>query len=234
MTWTLNPQDVQIWKVNLDLSPLEIATLAQTLSPDELQRAERFYFERDRDRFIAGRGTLRHILSHYIAQSPQQLQFSYSEKGKPALVHHSLQFNVSHSHELELIAVSLNPVGVDIEQIRPTQFLQLAQRFFHTHEYHYLTSLSPEKQLTTFFRFWTAKEAYLKGTGEGLAGFQQIELSLTPNTIDLVHPLSNWLLHPFIPAQNYLATIAVLAPEKNATIRYHLNKFTVCSDIESG
>lgn len=227
MISTLETQDVHIWQINLDLPTFELSSLTQTLSPDEQQRAQRYYFKRDRDRFIAGRGTLRYILSQYIAQPPQQLQFSYSRKGKPALVSSSLQFNVSHSHGLGLIAVSLHPIGIDLEQIRPTQVLQLAQRFFHPREHQFLTSLPIEEQLTTFFRFWTAKEAYLKGTGEGLAGLQQIELSLTQDAIHLIHPPSNWLLYPYKPALDYLATIAVFISKKNITVRCYAKNLTV-------
>lgn len=220
---SLTNQDIHIWQVNLDLPPADLSALAQTLSPDEQQRSQRYYFQRDRHRFIAGRGTLRQILSQYTAQPPQQLQFTYSQKGKPALIESSLQFNVSHSHQLGLIAISLLPIGIDIEHLRPTSVLQLAQRYFHPQEYDFLTSLPIEKQLTTFFQFWTAKEAYLKGTGEGLTGLQQIEVSLTPNQIHLLKPTTNWVLSPFTPSPNYRATIAVLPPNQKSLTYSHLN-----------
>jgi 4'-phosphopantetheinyl transferase len=138
---TLKPQEVHLWQVNLDLPTADLSPFIQILSPDEQQRAQRYYRKRDRDCFIVGRGTLRQILSQYTAQSPQQLQFTYGQKGKPALAGHPLQFNLSHSQDLSLVAVSQYPLGVDLEYIRPFPVRQLPQRFFHPQEYQFLTSL---------------------------------------------------------------------------------------------
>src|SRR5690348_8704005 len=113
----LSKQRVHIWRVFLDLSEEWIQRLAGTLSPDERARADKFYFERDRRRFIVSRGFLRRILSSYLETGPGRLQFCYGKYGKPALAGqcgvHSLRFNLSHSHEFAVYAVTFErEVGI--------------------------------------------------------------------------------------------------------------------------
>lgn len=115
--------DVHVWRAPLDLTDSDIQRLQCPLSSDEVQRARRFYFPRHRRRFTVTRGGLRRILSLYVGMEPKQLRFCYSAYGKPALVSTSstvrLCFNVSHSHELALYAVTYDrAIGIDIEHPR--------------------------------------------------------------------------------------------------------------------
>ena len=121
---TLSSDEVHIWQTSLDQPPEYVRDLAQTLSHDEMMRAERFHFERDRRRFIVGRGVLRAILGSYLGVEPCQVQFCYGPHGKPYLAErfgsHGLRFNLAHSHELALYAFTLNrKIGVDLEYVRP-------------------------------------------------------------------------------------------------------------------
>ncbi|MBW4420279.1 MAG: 4'-phosphopantetheinyl transferase superfamily protein [Myxacorys californica WJT36-NPBG1] len=83
---TLEPNDVHIWQARLDVPPAQVKVFAQTLSADEHKRARRFKFEVHRDRFIAGRGILRLLLSRYLGCSPDGLTFGYALHGKPMLL----------------------------------------------------------------------------------------------------------------------------------------------------
>jgi len=76
--------DVHVWRISLDLVPERIDDLQRTLAPDERERAGRFYFQRDRDRFIVAHGALRDILGRYLRVEPGQVRFCYSSHGKPA------------------------------------------------------------------------------------------------------------------------------------------------------
>ena len=228
LVWNLPPAElnlssnaVHVWRTSLEQPALQVQQLAQTLSEDEQLRAKRFYFERDRKHFIVGRGMLRTILGHYANIEPNQLQFSYGSRGKPALVSTDidsmLQFNLSHSNGLALYAVTRDrQIGIDLEHIRPISDIeQLTKRFFSPREYSVICSLPKSEQQVTFFEVWTCKEAYLKATGEGLAQLQQVEVSLTHGeTCHLnIHTDSQaatrWSLQTLAPATDYVAALAV-------------------------
>jgi 4'-phosphopantetheinyl transferase len=228
LVWNLPPAElnlssnvVHVWRASLEQPALQVQQLAQTLSEDEQLRAKRFYFERDRKHFIVGRGMLRTILGHYANVEPNQLQFSYSDRGKPALVSTDidsvLQFNLSHSNGLALYAVTRDrQIGIDLEHIRPISDIeQLTKRFFSPREYSVISSLPKSEQQVTFFEIWTCKEAYLKATGQGLAQLQQVEVFLTDGeTCQLNIPTDpqaspRWSLQKLAPANDYVAALAV-------------------------
>ena len=112
----------------------------------------------------------RECLKQYLQKRGEQspdLEFSYTEKGKPYLKgRESPSFSVSHSGDLWCCGISSLPLGVDIEKKTPREYERLARRFFHPEEYAFLE----EKEFSQFFLIWTAKESYLKYTGEGLGG----------------------------------------------------------------
>src|SRR5581483_7894148 len=142
------------------------------LSRDEQARATRFLLETVRQRFVACRAVLRRILAERLILSPAEIEFDYGEHGKPGLVtdNHPLSFNVSHSDDAALIALSWNcDVGVDLEFDDDRDWRPLARRFFAAAEWEQLESLPPALQRTGFYRVWTCKEAYLKATGQGMA-----------------------------------------------------------------
>ena len=219
---TLLPDEIHVWRIDLDQPELHLQNLAATLSSDEMARAERFYFKEHRQRFIAGRGILRTILGRYLGIQPRQVQFNYQQRGKPVLADtfadSRLAFNLSHSQGLGLCAVNCTcPIGVDLEYIRPMSDLEaLAKRFFLPREYEMLRSLSPNQQQEVFFRYWTCKEAYLKATGEGLTQLGQVEVSLTPGEPRQLLSIgkdsqaaARWSLQALTPAPDYVATLAV-------------------------
>ncbi|MEJ6482422.1 4'-phosphopantetheinyl transferase HetI [Nostoc punctiforme UO1] len=212
---TLLPDEIHVWRIELDQPELQLQNLAATLSSDEIARAERFYFQEHRQRFIAGRGILRIILGRYLGIQPLQVQFNYQQRGKPVLADtfadSGLEFNLSHSQGLGLCAVNCTrPIGVDLEYIRSMSDIEaLAKRFFLPREYEMLRSLSPNQQQEVFFRYWTCKEAYLKATGDGLSQLEQVEVSLTPTEPAKLQILEDWSLFELVPTNNYVAAVAI-------------------------
>ena len=97
---------VHIWRVPLLATPAALAYYHSLLAPDERARAARFHFEIHRQHFAIARARMRILLSAYSGCLPVQLAFSYTSYGKPYLSHPSLVFNLSHAHELALLAVS--------------------------------------------------------------------------------------------------------------------------------
>jgi 4'-phosphopantetheinyl transferase len=127
--------DIDVWTVGLDAPPAEREALAETLSAEERQRAARFHFDRDRERFTAARGSLRRLLGSYCGRPPRELVFTYGQRGKPALADkdgEDLRFNLAHASGRALIAVTRGrEVGVDLEDLqRAGDWQRLARRFF--------------------------------------------------------------------------------------------------------
>ncbi|MFP4694661.1 MAG: 4'-phosphopantetheinyl transferase family protein [Halothece sp.] len=195
-----NNKIIDIWKVNLDISPQLEEQYWSVLNQEEKERASRFVKKEHQTRFIAGRGVLRYLIGDYLNLEPEKVEFAYLTHGKPLLAKNNsyppLQFNVSHSHHLGLYAFAYSDdgIGIDLELIRPiSNVVSLAKRFFTEKEASYLESLSPPEQIETFFQFWTAKEAYLKATGEGLVGLDNIEVMISASNFN---PKSNQLIPP--------------------------------------
>lgn len=216
------PDDhIHIWRMGLDPDELVVQRLKQTLSADELERAARFHFERDRRHFIVARGVLRNILARYLRTEPPRLRFSYTKYGKPSLIAEvgfpDLNFNVSHSHTMALFAITRGrELGVDIEYIRADfECAQIAERFFSTQENAVLCALPAEMQFEAFFNCWTRKEAYIKAIGEGLSHpLDQFDVSLVPGepaqllqTRDDPDEVRRWSMCALFPGEQYAAAL---------------------------
>lgn len=84
--------------------------------------------------------------------------------GKPYLENApNIHFSVTHSGVFWLCAVSSEPLGLDLQQIKKTQTMKIANRYFHPNEAAFLAS-HPD----SFFTLWTAKESFVKFTGRGI------------------------------------------------------------------
>ncbi|MEL6930245.1 MAG: 4'-phosphopantetheinyl transferase superfamily protein [Cyanobacteria bacterium J06600_6] len=221
---TLKNDRVHIWRANLKLSTQQIERLETCLSTDEIVRAQKFRFPQHKRRFIAARGILRHLLSGYLGRQPQNLCFTYGNKGKPHLDQNQatqspLQFNLSHSQEYALFGFNLQHlIGVDLEYQRPMpDALKIARRFFAEREFQMLAESDREQQSLLFFQLWTAKEAYLKAVGTGLAdSLARVEIACDrSNSLSLLaiqeqpEAVMNWSLFSCTPAANYAAAIAI-------------------------
>ncbi|MEJ5312274.1 MAG: 4'-phosphopantetheinyl transferase superfamily protein [Anaerolineae bacterium] len=221
---------VHVWQTSLHTSAACRDRFYATLAPDERARAERFRFPEHRARFIAAHGALRDILSRYLNLPADQLAFSTNPHGKPALAdpdHVWLQFNLSHSGDLALIAVArAHPVGIDVEQmIPPDDFPRLVEQFFSANENAAFRALPASRRAAAFFAGWTRKEAYVKALGTGVSlPLDRFDVTMDPDAparllADRRHPhnVGTWSLHTFTPAQNYIATLAIATPHPTLT-----------------
>ncbi|MFQ5466779.1 MAG: 4'-phosphopantetheinyl transferase family protein, partial [Kiloniellaceae bacterium] len=112
---------VHISIIALDVPESVLRTCHRILDDAEVGRASRFRFDRDRMRWVVARASLRRTLSRYTGMGPEDIRFRAGAHGKPALECEiaRLEFNMSHSAGLALIAVTrLAPVGVDIERVQ--------------------------------------------------------------------------------------------------------------------
>jgi 4'-phosphopantetheinyl transferase len=231
----LMPNDIHVWAISLDVPKSALAHFATLLRPNERERAARFHFDCHRNRFIAGRGLLRTILSRYLQAEPAALEFSYGPNGKPSLAErrlasqntemlshsHDLQFNFAHSENLALLAVTnLAEIGVDVERIVPLPNIEsLVARFFSSRECVEFKGLSEPQKLGAFFNLWTRKEALLKATGEGIAqSLNTVEVTFLPGQPVRLLSLpkgppaaSNWSLVDLTPGSGFAAALALPA-----------------------
>jgi 4'-phosphopantetheinyl transferase len=217
----LNPGDIHVWIVDLSLDEERISSLFTQLSSDEQDRAARLLLPKGRQQFIAARGQLRQILASYLSTPPRELLFTYGAHGKPSLQppHDTpVQFNLSHSGNLALLAVNLDrPIGVDIELAKPGRpFLKLSERFFSLIERNAIRRLDPDQIQDGFYACWTRKEAYLKAIGTGLATpLNAFDVTLAPGDppaltgqrIDPKEP-SRWHLFEVPVPPGYRAAVA--------------------------
>ncbi|MBN2003873.1 MAG: 4'-phosphopantetheinyl transferase superfamily protein [Anaerolineae bacterium] len=228
--YTLTTDTVHVWHVNLHALQNCAERLAAMLSSAERARAARFRFPEHRKRFIAAHSTLRDILSRYLDLPADQLAFSTNPYGKPALAtpdHAWLQFNLSHSGDLALIAVTRNrPIGIDVEQIiPPDNFPRLVEQYFSANENAAFLALPDCKRAAAFFAGWTRKEAYVKALGTGVSlPLDHFDVTMDPDApagllADRRHPhhVATWSLHTFTPAPAYLASLAVEIPRPTLT-----------------
>lgn len=217
-------KEVHIWRVCLPISIVQESTFWNVLSPEEKKRIHRYQFEHDRNRHLLSRGMLRYLLGHYLNVALEALVFKYSQYGKPSLespyCKTGLQFNVSHSHNLILLAFCWNhPLGVDIEYMRPlTNADQIAQKYFSSREYAIYLSVSSRHRREAFYNCWTRKEAFIKAIGEGLSyPLDAFDVTVHPDKPAKILQVQGdttraklWTLNAFNPDSGYKAAAVVI------------------------
>ena len=180
---TLERGIIHVWRGSLDQEPEVHRRLDALLSGDERERARRFRFDRDRARYVVGRGLLRLLLGRYVDVDAAALRFGYGPHGKPALLGGGPHFNLAHSGATALYAFSSSSqLGVDVELMQP-DFTDdgIAERFFSPLEVETLRALRNEDRAQAFLTCWTRKEAFLKARGDGLTlALDSFDVTLAP------------------------------------------------------
>jgi 4'-phosphopantetheinyl transferase len=228
LSWNLPPNDcalleseTHVWAADLDEISF-VREFGPVLSPDESERSARFHFQRDRANFIAARGLLRTILSHYTKTPAADLRFNYSANGKPSLASsaqfQNLNFNLSHSDGLAVYAFARNrELGIDVESLRPFSDMEgIAARCFSKKDQTDLRALQKPQQEERFFRYWTRTEAILKCSGEG---FSEMAGKVEDAPFD-------GIIQELEPAEGFIASLAVRGkPFVLKTWQFHRETF---------
>lgn len=216
----LRAAEIHGWLFSLDADADE-----NLLDPAELARAARFQFDHDRRRFIAGRAARRRILARYMGAAPDALQFDEQEQGRPFLSGAPVNFNMSRSENLGLLAVAdASVLGADIEAVKDTgDLVRVAADNFSATEIAALQELREESWLNGFYACWTRKEAVVKAVGKGLLmPLDEFDVSMQADRPARIlraegeaAETAGWSLCAFSPANGFLAALAsdIAAPE---------------------
>jgi 4'-phosphopantetheinyl transferase len=223
---TLPTDRVDCWAVSLTALPADVEGMLHTLlSASELERAERFRFEPLRARYISRHAALRLLISRYLRASPASIRVVHETNGRPILEDPAsrLHFNLSHSGDLALVAVScIAPVGVDVEEVRNIpDFAEIARDQFALTEVEALFRVPLQKRLFAFFVTWTRKEAFVKALGLGLSFPLDTFSTGRPDRPPLLSlggaPCTDWTMTDLLPSRGHTASVAIRHP--NVSIR---------------
>ena len=214
---------VEVIVTRLDVRSESLRAGAAVLTDEERDRARRFVFDRDRDRFIGARACLRQLLAARLGTPPDSVELVYGAHGKPALApgyaDTGLRFNVSHCDDLTLYAFSCGrEIGIDVEAVRPIGDADdIAARFFSQRENRAYRALEPSDRPLGFFQCWTRKEAFIKALGDGLSyPLDRFDVSLTPGepaqilrVEDTPGDRCGWRLESWSPAPGFVAAVVI-------------------------
>ena len=197
---------IHVWRIALDGLKEPVG---DNLSAEEVARAERLTRLDDRRRFVAARSLLRRILADVLGSvddpKGSALRVGYGPAGKPFLVDDpQLHFNVSHSDDLAVIAVTrVGEVGIDVERQRTMADRDdVARLVFNEAERIALLACPADERDSVFYRIWTRKEALLKAMGVGLPALTD------PDAASLTHAGTTWLVTSLPHLDGYAAALA--------------------------
>lgn len=212
----LQKQEIHVWSVDLAITAAQEKDQWLCLSQDERERALRFRFAKDKQRFIAAHYALRQLVSRYVLKAAEQIRFAYTTHKKPYLQDASLQFNLSHSATLALIAFTLDhAIGIDVEKMENDDKQALAARFFSPSENSALSHLAENEKIPGFYRLWSRKEALIKACGKGLSiPLSSFSTALDRETESVTLDNETWTVISLSAYPGYQAAIACNQPIK--------------------
>lgn len=220
----LPQREIHVWLADYaqSISPQLDTAYRRLLSDAERLQEPRFYFARDRRRYLVTRALVRTVLSRYVPVQPQDWTFATNAYGRPEIANTGtsalqLTFNLSHTHSLIVLGVANGRgLGVDVENIQAREApLGIADHYFAQAEVAALAAVEARLQQYRFYEYWTFKESYIKARGMGLSlpldGFAfdfpaagAVAIEIRP---ELADEPSRWQFWQFQPAPEYLIAI---------------------------
>lgn len=218
----LTSGEIHLWLADYDRIDDESLHTAyrELLNPAERQQEPRFYFARDRRRYLVTRALVRTVLSRYAPVAPAEWIFSPNAYGRPEIANEQvrdLSFNISHTHSLIVLGVTRQrALGVDVENFRAREVsMDLASHYFAPQEVEVLLASPAGEQQYRFFEYWTFKESYIKARGMGLSlpldkfsfhyrDERAVDIAIHP---ELGDDPARWELWQFRPSPEYLVAV---------------------------
>ena len=139
------------------------------LTKEKRDKLKKYRYQEDYLRSLLGEIFIRMKASEYLGVDISKVDIGYNEFGKPYIMEaNNFEYNISHSGDWVVCAISNNCVGIDIEKIGKAH-LDVAERFFTRSEYELLCEMEDNRVDKAFYRLWTMKESYIKWLGGGLS-----------------------------------------------------------------
>ena len=162
------PHEVHLWFATLDSLRHKADAFEASLDPVEIERADRFRFATDRERFVLGHGLLRSLIGRYLQRDGSLVRYARGPFGKPFLEGKDLRFSFSDTKDAVLVAFAHGAeIGADIETMeRTVDHGAVSEHYFTAEETSDIASATNGKR--RFLELWTRKEAVLKASGVGI------------------------------------------------------------------
>jgi 4'-phosphopantetheinyl transferase len=177
--------------------------IPEILSDSEIEKANRIFSLTDKERYLASKYFLRTILSQWVDATPNQVDFITHEHKKPTVK--GVEFNISHTGEYIVIAVSPEVIGIDLEYINQSfDFGSLLDITFIKEEIEFIGNEPIDS--AKFYTLWTRKEAVLKASGEGASNNLHL-IACLAKTVSRRN--TTFSLNSFLIENNYVVSTAV-------------------------
>jgi 4'-phosphopantetheinyl transferase len=221
--YVINQNEVHVWSYLLDAENPDMDFFYNLLTEDEKTEINKIKIRKVRNQKVISKAIVKNILSKYLGVTINQIKFSYNKFGKPVLPAdinlQDLNFNVSHSGELGIIALTKKyKIGVDVERIAELADIDdIIQMCFSKDEQRLFHGVKDPEKTTLFYRIWTGKEAFVKAIGKGFSfPLKNISFKLNHNKeivisdiIEVPENLNDWQIYNFNPQENYSSAVVV-------------------------
>ncbi len=241
----ITPDEIHLWLASYDqISDERLhAAYRELMSDEERAQEPRFYFARDRRRYLVTRALTRTVLSRYAGVDPKNWVFSTNAYGRPEIANpevagSGLSFNISHTHSLIVLGITKGrAVGVDVENVvSRAAAIDVANHYFAPAEVTALNAAPQHQQHFRFFEYWTFKESYIKARGMGLSlpldkfsfhyrDERAVEIDIDP---ELADEPARWQFWQFQPTPEYLVAVCAErgASSPRLTVRQSVPMFS--------
>lgn len=219
---------VEVFAVAPLLGDGEERALLPLLDADERERAGRFVYPIDRAQFITRRAARRIILAEFLDIRPSELEIQTDQLGRPLLPQSpTTRFSCSARKNLALISIASGyRIGVDVEYLCVVPEAPAIVKSFFTHnEAEEFANVPDTSKDLAFLEFWTAKEAYLKAIGTGLAqALSSVEICREKQRLlaldGFADPEKAWSLAYFQPDHGAIAALSWIACDDKPTLEF--------------
>lgn len=155
-----------------DFTEAQFEQAFEKMSEKRQERCLRYKFAEDRRRMAFGEELLRELVCDVYGVTDEEITLENLPSGKPLAKVKGKDIFISITHSGDFVAATVcdTAVGIDLEvkkEFKPS----LLRKALSSEELEYVEKSKDKNQ--AFLKIWTAKEAYLKLTGEGLKGFSK-------------------------------------------------------------
>lgn len=213
-----NTSGVKLFKIQLSSYHHLVPELIKYLNAAELQRAQKYHFEKDTNQFIICRSLLKFILAQHTSLEIDKINIKIGTNKKPYLSsNQTICFNVSHAKDFAIIVVSTHAVGIDLEELNTNfNFSEILTSVFSNFEIEFI--LNADDKTYAFYKLWTRKEAIVKATGQGISDdLTHIPATNGHHTVNskLVDGFKDLKVLSFSLNESYVASIALSGKKSN-------------------